>query len=773
MMTANRGLLDTLEQLAHETDSNRRRQLEEQLLNYQHSLEALGHCPEYLSSGVVLLQFHAVQTVYWHVRENWAALSGIIDEIQQLLLGHVLNPTVPTAVHKKLVQTLVCFIINSYPTRDILPLLLTTDNLNIIAVLAELPVELERGPGNLTSIQYSLKHHLGSQCDRVLEIINCHLNPASETTLDCFANWTIFQRFRVGAFEMIPTLLQQLPESVDAILTWLESGVESLPLIKLLLFINSLTFLLETLIAKGDWEVVGQVAKVFRLFGELIASDLAMVTNFDNNIATFLQIMQSLSLAETNFSPVAESSLFWDGYCEYLLQGKQGIIDTSLIKNVSNALLGKLASMPISRSYFVYRESLGGGLQAFYSVLTEEFINMLTCGLEGSRRVSCVALWAFGTVAVRSDDSVLQFLTESVRRAANLDPVALLIAWRRTANIIRAEDELLKAVVSTIVTALSNTQLQKMALETLAALASPTTDALILEHSNIFPTLPVESQQIFWPVLCSAVGKSQDLNSTPQMLSMLESAFIGEIPTIHTIQMLTQLIPHTNDLTLDLQQMLSNCQFNDHTTILSSALAALWIAVIDRYGSTRSEIIVSMFSFSAQFITRTLDADGLKVLDALVNVYPAIGLPLFNELIPHINVEVHWSEVLPLFSRIIKTCSLPGHMLLDGVSLRIKFGNLNDEQMRAAVKALLPLVGGIVEAKLFIFQRMITPIRDKTLLDSQVEIIAPLILAIFQGDPLKLSRELIEHFPTKGETIKKMAGCRMPRLFARLLFQLR
>lgn len=772
-MAANRSLLDTLEQLAHETDSLRRRQLEEQLLSYQHSLEALGHCPEYLSSGVVLLQFHAVQTIYWHVRENWAALLGIMDEIQKLLLENVLNPTVPTAVHKKLVQTLVCFIINSYPTRDILPILLTTNNHNIIAVLAELPVELERGPGNLTSAQYSLKHHLGSQCDKVLEILNCHLNPASKVTLDCFANWTIFQRFRAGAFEMIPTLLQQLPGSVDAILTWLESGVESLPLMKLLLFINPLTSLLEALVAKGEWEVVGQVAKIFRLFGELVASDLVIKAKFDNNIATFLQVMQSLSLAETNFSPVAESSLFWDGYCECLLQCEQEIIDTSLIKSVSNALLGKLASMPISRSYFVYRESLCEELQAFYSVLTEEFINMLTFGLEGSRRVSCVALWAFGTVAVRSDDSILWFLAESVRRAANLDPAALLIAWRRTANIIRGEDELLKAVVGTIVTALSDAQLQKMALETLAALKSSVTDSLVLEHSNIFPTLPSESQKVFWPVLCSAVGRGQDSNAITQMLSMLRSAFIEEIPTIHTIQMLTQLIPHTVELTFELQQMISNCQFNDHTIAISSALAALWIAVIDQYGSNHSKAIASMFSSSTQFITRTLDSDGLKVLDVLVNSHPTIGSPLFNELISHVTDEIHWSDVLPLLSRIIKICSSPGHMLLDGVSLRIEAGNLNDEQMRAAVRALLPLTAGVFEANLFVFKRMIKPIKDKTLLDSQVEIIAPLVLVIFQSDPLKLSRELAEQFPTKNETIKKMAGCRLPRLFARLLLQLR
>ncbi len=61
------------------------------------------------------------------------------------------------------------------------------------------------------------------------------------------------------------------------------------------------------------------------------------------------------------------------------------------------------------------------------------------------------------------------------------------------------------------------------------------------------------------------------------------------------------------------------------------------------------------------------------------------------------------------------------------------------------------------------------------LLESQLEIVAPLLLALLQADPLELGRRLQSRLtasPALQEIGKKMVACRTPRLFARLLLQL-
>lgn len=193
-------------------------------------------------------------------------------------------------------------------------------------------------------------------------------------------------------------------------------------------------------------------------------------------------------------------------------------------------------------------------------------------------------------------------------------------------------------------------------------------------------------------------------------------------------------------------------------------------------------MILSLISPSLPNMLSLLNSEIASVLELLINVCQPIVHELTEQLIRKIIDEASNEEVhlvcLPLLNKSLKLLEypiLPGTERLADIYLeRLAFRSLGDDYLRAIVKFFTILFVHLpLDFKLEIFGRLIQALR-LTLTDAQLDIVAPLTLLLLMTEPIKMTRilEPLADNTTKQEIVKKIAACRMPRLLARLLFQL-
>jgi hypothetical protein len=241
-------------------------------------------------------------------------------------------------------------------------------------------------------------------------------------------------------------------------------------------------------------------------------------------------------------------------------------------------------------------------------------------------------------------------------------------------------------------------------------------------------------------------------------------------PLLVGVTMLESLTKQCTEIS-ECLPLLELCRFQSSCVdpALPVALANLWVSIMERH--SKSSLIQSLMNPWVSEIISSLDPNGLRILEALVvadpNAAGVLGFLLNTN-------ETAWPNILPLIICCLKSEPVPSHAI-DFVSRVIngiyKSKSVNDEYLRLSIKlAGLTISTLDLDQKQSLFQCLLNISRN--VLPSQVDIIAPLMLALLLEDPLTIGKLLPAETADQRELVKKITGCRTPRLFSRLLLQL-
>ncbi|PJF17013.1 hypothetical protein PSACC_03176 [Paramicrosporidium saccamoebae] len=680
-----------------ETNSVQRQHLESLILDIQRRDSSFNDCSAWLQSSDASFQFFAAQTLLWHVRERWGSIKESREDLLQYTLSAILQSARPLFVQKKLIQVLAVVIINSHPTADFLCAILNQQApLSVtLMILTELPLELDKCP-SLSASQYAFKHHLNEHSDRISCLLEQSFDPNFPEWQDCFSAWVGFRTFRSLAIDVIvPKLISTMEQSSSILITWLESGVEDLPLFKLIhLFIEQRHHVRQLLLEPIEASVV---AKVYRLYGELVVDQLVLEMPIE-----FLEIIMAFTQAEyyLNDPPVADVSLFWVDFCDAAIRAEAHLDDSAprtsiranFLQNLLVGLLSSLTKTPFTKEYLTYRRSLEKVICQIYLALqpASTMLPLLLDALSSNdARTAEVVIWTCGAVSslVRPGDACFPALLKKSQCYIKPFPKTVLGTWIEAANILKADHSLLAEMTTIAFNLLAGKSASMDAVRTLEALACPETDELLLKSVHVLSSLSIECQLKLWPLICDAVGRRP--HSRAMFLELIQFVYPMVArqpePLLAGVIMLETLLKQCKEVS-DCLSLLQLCSFQSSCAdpALPMALANLWVSVMERH--SKNSLVQNLMTPWVPEIISSLDPNGLRILEALIISDPTtagvLGFLLNTD-------EAAWPNIIPLVICCLKSGPISSHAI-EFVS-RVVNGiynskSINDDYLRLSIK---------------------------------------------------------------------------------------
>lgn len=657
------------------------------------------------------------------------------------------------------------------------------------------------------------------------------------TTLDalqCFAAWLSLKNCRLEAqTRLIPCLLDRLASAtideqvraaiVETMIGWLESGVEELALERLLPRFNRLLPLLQSLFAQGTEaarEELVSLSKMIRLYADLIVPVLA----HSEGAGEFIELVKSLTAIETHLSaaPTAEISLFWPSFWEDNLVESLLPLVRSTCEQVITALVSNLLHLAPPRRLDGREDSISEYRQAVMPLFVAAcrvhatwarhlLLHLIDSKVPPQREIGLHIIASVAEAINMEDPSWQDLLVPltTIRPAEDAHSPAFFAAVRATAGLIKPTIHL--ETVSPFLLQLLRPGAVNAALpilQAIAALQSPPVNRLILQDFEpIWNGLGGGEARIeYWRLLCRAIDEQAETPLEPLLRlfggSLLGARQQGREPPPEAVLMLAISVREVQRLELStIHGLLQAATVNTASPQDAGLVAAwneLWVEVIQRYGGAHPDPILQLLRPSITLLLAATRRDNLllQILEAaIVIIVPteatlAIAEQISASLLqPPSSTEgeeeEHWVSLLPLLNKAIKHAAprvlLPTLLAPVGGVLRMFAGgsSFSDALLRPTCK-YLELICEFASSQLStqdratIFEGVLSAALNR-LLESQLEIVAPLLLALLQADPLELGRRLQSRLtasPALQEIGKKMVACRTPRLFARLLLQL-
>lgn len=745
------------------------------------------------------------------------------------------HPVHSIPVQNKLIQALALFLITAHPETDLLSRLLDTRSSLILALLTELPAELER-IGELSPAQHAFRQHLNEMAGQVLSLIieNIERNTMIVPSIKCAVNWCAFKSFStLAATSLIPWALSGLGEpayveaSQELLLTWLESGVSDAQLISLLPAMTQYHHQLGPSAGYED-DSFKRVARIIFLYGELIADHFLHPRGVQ---LVFLERLaettKMLGVSPAEEEDVESAATFWATFADMTVQSRVDS-NTTILLALVEIFLQRIFQVPpparpaIARFFIATHAALGDSLLAFLERALDEHQPPL-------QRAIVWTLVQLGETIPRENSILLRLIFRSPDLSLASSGGTFRL-WRAFADVIKRERVLLERIALTTLAIIMRNEATLLpgALATLAALNCPAIYPLIVRHINLVPALTEDNRLRFWKIVCEAVGagggagtgvdgdgdgdggagdcsnhssnRSSNASSNSRgsenivVAAADRQAMIAQLlhflrphvdaPSLFGIAALAALVPFAP--LPSLRELLERCQisrFNLDDAQWLAPLGRLWVAVVEAHGPTQSTAVLELVMPSMATILSSLLPDLLAIPEAMVAVCPGAAGVLITSLSLALltrdpdHLEEFSIALLPLYNKaLLRTGADEEHAfsLLQRLLQKIASASTSDSFLRPALKTLALLAPGLEPQQQSLLFEGLLYSAQHAILPSQLELISPVLLDLLQRDPVGRGRllHLLARSPTQQEAARKMVACRMPRLFARLLLQL-
>ncbi len=546
---------------------------------------------------VFSLQFYAMQTILYHVERRWDVIDGALQgEIIALLIERGRDLWGHVVVARKAIQALAIAMARSYPERNVWEqsnllsgLADQQDAAFTFGMLAEVPLEVDR-LGLSAASQYDFKHFLSAQAGAVISLLGRTSTDACgddggqravspSMWLKVFASWTTIKAFREACIEagIVGRAIGELgrgearEEATAALIAFLESGVEALPMARLLPCFTSLARTIEGLIEEGEGEGLLALGKIFRLYGDLVVDDL-FGSQAESEAFAFLALLLTFTRLEWRLAspPSADTALFWIGYCDELARRQPNASGRSAHHQVVAAVLEAISdalcrAAPMTPAMVTYRGELTEVIQAIYPVVPDVLFGKIQhwlaalgrslgpamASLEGcSDGVSCVrhgefAVWLYSTFCEYVCDqegrdvallceirkigvSMLAMQPsarggEALRTSTGLLFKSIIAAIKASHRKVLADATLhgdcanfMMAYVSNFASgdvrdrgsSIYTDEVCALVLDALSRLQTSQMDPFMMASVSLVLQLPLQLQEGLWRLICGAIGRS-------------------------------------------------------------------------------------------------------------------------------------------------------------------------------------------------------------------------------------------------------------------------
>lgn len=730
------------------------------------------------------LQFLATRTILWHIHERWSTIQKHhLEDLSAFFWDYLIQrPVGPSLIRNKLIQALSVFLINIYPDTVLLSRFSTLDASTLICIYTELPAELER-IGDLSISQNAFRQHLGEMSHHLLSIIASNLAHKENVleSLKCATNWCIFKSFTKQAITLvIPHAIaimndQDYAEAAhELLLTWLESGVPDHLLLPLLSTMAQHPFRLHD---DGTFE---RATSILFLYGELVANHLINPHNVQLRFLEQLAEMTEMLDESSTDEAIESMSTFWATFADMVVQGPNDAA-SSIILSVTKIVMGKVFQVSPSA-----RLHLGQFLIAAYSTLGDSLLLFLKNALhDGHLKKS--AYWSLAQLAesVSPENLLLPNLL-----AMTLDtPIGIksqLWLWQQYAEAIKRDVLLVERAANHVFDVIMSKPppILDSALITLSRICCPTLYPTILRNINLLTMLQNSNKTVFWRIVCEAVNYSKKSTTLDELIQFLRPEC--NPPTMFGTVALTALVRIA-----PLQSLLSLlephqiCRFDLCDPQWVKPLGSLWVSVVESYCPQQSELVMELLRPSMVFILSSLNSDLIAIPEAMIPLCPGVADMLSTSVSFAIRsqelcyLEEFSVALLPLYNKTfprLDHCDDTVLGLLQKLLQKISSSSNSDPFLRLAGRTLaLALAHPNMDPSLqpLIFDSLLYSTQH-TILPSQLDIVAFVLLELLKSDPVSRGRALkaLAKNVAQEELVRKMVACRMPRLFARLLSQL-